>query len=65
MKKKRKEKRTVSREVRWDKLDNTAHLFPSIAGENMTNIYRISVVLKEEIQKEKEPAKLQAPMWLC
>lgn len=52
MKKKRKEKRTVSREVRWDKLDNTAHLFPSIAGENMTNVYRISVVLKEEIQKE-------------
>lgn len=52
MKKKRKEKRTVSREVRWDKLDNTAHLFPSIAGENMTNVYRISVVLKEKIQKE-------------
>ena len=23
--------------IRWDKLDNTANLFPVIAGENMTN----------------------------
>ncbi len=38
--------------IRWDKLDNTAHLFPVIAGESMTNVYRISVTLKEEIQKE-------------
>ena len=42
----------MPRQIRWDKLDNTAHLFPSIAGENMTNVYRISVTLKEEIQKE-------------
>ena len=40
------------REIKWDKLDNTAHLFPVIAGEGMSNVYRISVVLKEEIQKE-------------
>ena len=52
MKDKKKSKRTISREIRWDKFDNTAHLFPSIAGENMTNVYRISVVLKEEIQRE-------------
>ncbi len=38
--------------LRWDKLDNTAHLFPVIAGESMTNVYRISVVLKEEIRRE-------------
>lgn len=38
--------------MRWDKLDNTAHLFPSIAGESMTNVYRISVTLKEEVQVE-------------
>lgn len=37
------------REVRWDKLDNTAHLFPVIAGEGMSNVYRISVTLKEPI----------------
>lgn len=40
------------RTLKWDKLDNTAHLFPVIAGEEMTNVYRISVVLKEEIKKE-------------
>ncbi len=38
--------------IRWEKLDNTAHLFPAIAGESMTNIYRISVTLKEEIQPD-------------
>lgn len=40
------------KEIKWDKLDNTAHLFPVIAENDMTNVYRISVVLKEEIQKE-------------
>ncbi len=43
------------RKIRWDKLDNTANLFPAIAGENMTNVYRISVTLTEAI----EPRKLQ------
>ncbi|MCI8448973.1 MAG: hypothetical protein HFH30_11445 [Eubacterium sp.] len=38
-----------SREPRWDKLDNTAHLFPVIAGDDMTNVYRISVTLKEPV----------------
>lgn len=37
------------RTIRWDKLDNTAHIFPVIAGESMTNVYRISVTLCEEI----------------
>ena len=46
------EKRKPTRSIRWDKLDNTAHLFPSIAGESMTNVYRISVTLTEEIQRE-------------
>ena len=40
------------RDVRWDKLDNTAHLFPVIAGEQMTNVYRISVTLTELIDPE-------------
>ena len=43
------------RDIKWDKLDNTANLFPVIAGEDMTNVYRISVTLKEEI----DPQKLQ------
>ena len=48
----KKKTKTIPRQVRWDKLDNTAHLFPSIAGESMTNVYRISVTLKEEVQVE-------------
>ncbi|MFR5703147.1 MAG: hypothetical protein ACLUD0_15605 [Eubacterium ramulus] len=40
------------REIKWGKLDNTAHLFPVIAGEGMTNVYRVAVILKEEIQQE-------------
>ena len=38
--------------LRWDKLDNTAQLFPVIAREGMSNVYRLSVVLKEEINPE-------------
>lgn len=37
---------------KWEKLDNTANLFPVIATENMTNVYRISVILTEEIIPE-------------
>lgn len=37
------------RDIRWEKLDNTAHLFPVIAGEEMTSVYRISITLSEEI----------------
>ncbi len=40
------------KEIKWDKLDNTAHLFPVIAGEGMSNVYRISVTLKENIKQE-------------
>lgn len=39
------------RYIRWDKLDNTANLFPVIAGESLTNTYRISATLKEEIDQ--------------
>lgn len=38
--------------IKWDKLDNTANLFPVIAGESLTNTYRISVTLNEEIDKD-------------
>lgn len=45
----------TAREIRWDKLDNTAHLFPVIAGESMSNVYRISVTLAELV----DPGLLQ------
>lgn len=51
-KKHNKNRGRKEREIKWDKLDNTAHLFPVIAGESMSNVYRISVVLKEEIKQE-------------
>jgi NRPS condensation-like uncharacterized protein len=38
--------------IRWDRLDNTAHLFPVIAGQSMSNVYRISVTLKELVNPE-------------
>ena len=43
-------KETSHRPLRWDKLDNTALIFPVIAGEGMTNTYRMSIELSEEIQ---------------
>ena len=42
----------MSQEIRWDKLDNTANLFPVIAGESMSNVYRISVTLTELVDHE-------------
>ena len=41
----------LEKHIRWDRLDNTGYLFPSIAGENMTSTYRISIILTEEIDK--------------
>lgn len=47
-----KSKKTIRKEqLAWDKLDNTANLFPVIATEDMTNVYRISVTLAEEIDR--------------
>lgn len=40
------------RDLRWERLDNTALLFPVIADDNWTNTYRISVTLNEEIRQE-------------
>lgn len=40
------------RHIRWEKLDNTAHLFPVISEEDMSNVYRICIELREEIQQE-------------
>ncbi|MBR3769472.1 MAG: hypothetical protein IKL06_02955 [Lachnospiraceae bacterium] len=45
-------KKESERSIRWERLDNTAHLFPVIAGESMTNVYRISVTLNELIQPD-------------
>ena len=44
-----KNRRRREATLKWDKLDNTAQLFPVIAREGMSNVYRVSVVLKEDI----------------
>ena len=44
--------RDQKKETRWEKLDNTANLFPVIANETMTNVYRIAVILSENIDPE-------------
>lgn len=49
----KKDKNRMKKEIWWERLDNTAHLFPVIAGENMSNVYRMSVTLKEEIDRDK------------
>lgn len=40
------------RDIRWEKLDNTAHLFPVIASEQMSNVYRMSVTLQELVDPD-------------
>ncbi len=44
--------RERQRNIGWDKLDNTANIFPVIAGEELTNVYRISITLNETIDQE-------------
>jgi len=51
-KKEKAKKRMSHRPLRWDKLDNTALIFPVVAGEGMTSTYRISIELTEEIRPE-------------
>lgn len=46
-----KEKKRNKKIKRWERLDNTAHLFPIIAAEDMSNVYRIGVTLTEEIEQ--------------
>lgn len=40
---------------RWHRLDNTGKIFPMIANENLSNVFRISAILKQEI----DPGLLQ------
>ena len=47
-----KNKDSKKTKLKWDKLDNTALLFPVIANESMSSVYRISLTLSEEIEKD-------------
>lgn len=37
---------------RWHRLDNTGKIFPMIANENLSNVFRISVILKSQVSPE-------------
>ena len=39
--------------LKWDKLDNTAQLFPVIAREGMSNVYRVAVVIGRASCRER------------
>ena len=47
-----KNKKKRNKITKWQKLDNTANIFPAIATRTMTNVYRISVILNEDIDGE-------------
>ena len=38
--------------ARWRRLDNTGKLFAAVTGEDLSNVFRLSAVLKEEVQPE-------------
>ena len=38
--------------ARWRRLDNTAKIFPGITNEDLSNVFRVSMVLKEEVDPE-------------
>ena len=46
-----KAKRLRRRHLAWDKLDNTANLFPVIATQTLSNVYRICVTLTEPVDR--------------
>lgn len=52
MSKNNKRQLNNKRDLKWDKLDNTANLFPVIVSENVSNVFRISVTLKEDIDEQ-------------
>lgn len=41
-----------TKKVGWRKLDNTGKIFPVIANEHLSNVFRLSVTLKEPIEIE-------------
>lgn len=49
---------TEQKDSGWRRLDNTAKIFPVIANENLSNVFRISVTLKKEVR----PMLLQAAL---
>lgn len=45
-------KRTEKKTLRWVRLDNAAKIYPAAQRKNWSNVYRLSVTLREEVEKE-------------
>ena len=45
-------KNNIKNKLTWRRLDNSAKIFPMSTGEKYSTVFRLSVVLKEEIQPE-------------
>lgn len=48
----KRENRQRVQGARWRRLDNTGKLFAAVSGEDLSNVFRLTVVLKEEVQQE-------------
>lgn len=44
--------KTEKKRLGWRRLDNTAKIFPVIANENLSNVFRVSVSLKNPVDPE-------------
>lgn len=42
----------LKRRIRWRKLDNSAKIFPMVSNKKFTSVFRVSVLLKEKIDRE-------------
>jgi NRPS condensation-like uncharacterized protein len=42
----------ASNDIKWHKLDNTAIIFPIISSKRISNVFRVSVNLKQEIEED-------------
>ncbi len=51
-------------EYYWNKLDNTAKVYPAISGNNSTNVFRLSVKLKETVNPNFLKSALSASLKL-
>ena len=59
---KREKKRVHAQGAKWRKLDNTAKLFAAVAGEDFSQVFRISATLKEEVSPELLKRALDATL---
>lgn len=44
-----KKSKEMPKPLKWRKIDNTAKLFPVMANKDRTNVYRVAVILKEDV----------------